>query len=177
MLVFAAAVALTACGGISRAELDEEVQSRGGGLGSTLPLEALDAIEAESGAPVILRSLTMTLNSVTVDALVPDTDDELDSWSYSSGGSLRGPNPVSGAPPAEELRRQLIDPDTIVLEDLDDLIDEAIAEADLAGGYAQNVHIIRSTPDRIVISVTVTNPRNTVRVAFRGNGDLIEAGS
>jgi hypothetical protein len=174
VLVLAAAVLLSACGGITTSELEEEAQSRGGGLGQTLPLQALEAIEAETGDRVLFTSMNMTLNSVTFQALVPGSDDELDTWTYSSG-SLRDPSPVSGAPTAEELRRQLIDPEAIVLDDLDALVDDAIAEADLADGYAESVFISRSTPDRVVIAVTVTNPRNTVRIEYRGNGDRIEA--
>jgi hypothetical protein len=174
VLVLAAAVLLSACGGISRSELEEEAQARGGGLGQTLPLEALEAIEAETGDRVLFTTMSMTLNSVTFEVLVPGSDDELDTWT-STSGNLRDPSPVSGAPPAEELRRRLIDPEAIVLDDLDALIDDAIAEADLADGYAQSVFISRPTPDRIVIAVTVTNPRNSVRVEYRGNGDRIEA--
>ena len=176
-LVVSAAVLLTACGGITEAELEQEAQSRGGGLGSTLPLEAIDAIEAETGEPVILRTMSMSLNSLTIETLVPGHDDQLDSWTYRSGGNLDGPSPVTGVPNAGELRRTLVDPDRIAIDDLDELVDDAIEEADLPDGYAQSVFISRSSPDRVTISVGVTNPRETVHVDYRGNGERIEATS
>ncbi len=177
LVVAAAAVLLSACGGISRDELTEEARARGGGLGETLPLEAIDAVEEELGEPVVLRSLSLSLNSVTLQVLVPGTDDQTDTYTYSSGGSLRGPEPVTGVPEADQLRRELIDPDRIVLDDLDDLVDEAIAEAGVDGGWAESVYVSRTSPDLVTISVTVMNERESATVTFRGNGQRLEAAS
>jgi hypothetical protein len=175
LLVVAAALVLAGCGGISRDELDEEVQARGGGLGETLPLEALAELEEELGEPPIVSGMYISLNSVSIEALVPGTDNELDDWIFNSGGLVTGPTPVTGVAPAEELRRTLMDPSRLAIDELDEIVDDALAEADLEDGYAQNISINRTRPDLITIAVTVANERDTARIEYRGNGDRIEA--
>lgn len=169
-----AALLLASCGGITRGEMDEEIQSRGGGLGSALPLEALVAVEEEVGDEVVLRSMSVNLGSVTIDVLVPGTNDELDSYTYGTsglygGGGLSDPRPVTGVGRARDLRRQLFRPERVAFDDLDAMVDQAIAEADLPEGYAQNISINR-TGRRVTISINVTNPRDTVRVDFNADG-------
>ncbi len=170
MLVLAAALLLAACGGITSTELAEESQARGGGLGETLPLEAIAVIEEETGDEVLFTSLTLSPGSVSMSIPTPGRDDALDSWIYQSNGNLFGPDPVHGAPPADELRRLLIDPDEIALDQLDEIIDDALAHADLEGGYAQTVGIHRLGERGVLINVSVTSPRETVQVQYRGDG-------
>jgi len=168
-LVVGAALVLTGCGGISLTELDEEAQSRGGGLGETLVLQGIDAVEEEIGDDVRFTTMTLSRDSVSIDVLVPGQDDELDNWIYRSNGELLGPDPVSGVGEADELRPLLIDPAEVALEDLDEIIDDALAEADLTGGYAQSVTILRQQ-EGVTITVSVTSPRDTAQVLYRGDG-------
>ena len=169
----ALALVLTACGGISRNDLEEESRRRGGGLGSTQPLAALAAIEEEQGDPVRFTNLNASLNSVTVTALVPGSDDELDLW-YHSNDDLRGPEPYPEAPPANELRTQLIDPDDVALDRLDDIVDDAIETADLRDGYASSLQVTRFGAERTVIGVEVENERRSVTVRYRADGERLE---
>src|SRR5687768_7688204 len=85
-VVLAAALFLAACGGTSQDEFEAEIQSRGGGLGGDLAIEALDALETELGDDVALRSLTMSVGQVGMQVLVPGTDDQLDNYQYGSSG-------------------------------------------------------------------------------------------
>ncbi len=168
-----AALVVAGCGGISLTELDEEARSRGGGLGETLVLEAIEAIEEETGADVRFTSMTLSRDSLSIDVLVPGQDDELDNWIYRSNGELFGPDPVSGVGTADELRPSLIDPDEVALDDLDEIIDEALARTDFSGGYAQSVTILRHL-EGIRITVSVTSPRDDAQVQFRADGRRLE---
>jgi hypothetical protein len=175
VLVVGAALVLTACGGISKAELEEEAQARGGGLGESLPLDALDAIQDEIGEEPQFTGINVSWENAVVTVLVPGTDDELDTYTYSSNDSLYEPSPVSGVAPADELRPTLMTRDDLALEDLDEIIDDAVERADLEGGYADNVSIYKRNSDRIDIVVSVSSPRRSATVTYRGNGDFVEA--
>jgi hypothetical protein len=175
VLVLGAAVLLSACGGISKSELEEEAQARGGGLGESLPLEALDVLEDELGQPAQFTGMYLDWENVSVTVLVPGSDDELDQYSYHATRGLSDPTPVTGVAPADELRPTLMTRDDLALEDLDEIIDDAVERADLEGGYADNVSINRLGSDRTDITVTVTSPRRSATVLYRGNGDFVEA--
>jgi hypothetical protein len=175
VLVLGAALLLTACGAIPKSELEEEAHARGGGLGETLPLEALDAVEEELGEEPQFTGMYIDWENVSVTVLVPGRDDELDQYSYHASRGLADPTPVTGVAPADELRPTLMTRDDLALEDLDEIIDDAVERADLEGGYADNVSINRLGSDRTDITVTVTSPRRSATVVYRGNGDFVEA--
>lgn len=180
LVVIGATVLLASCGGISRAELDEEVRSRGGGLGSTLALESIAALEEELGDDLALRSFTMTNGQVTIDVLVPGTDDQVDTYRYGTsglygGGGLSEPTPVAGIGGAAALRPRLFRPERIAFEDLDQVVDDAIEAADLQDGYAQALRVDR-TGERPVITVNLTSPRESVPVRYRADGRRIRDG-
>jgi hypothetical protein len=175
VLVLGAALLLTSCGGISKGELEEEAQARGGGLGETLPIEALDAVEEELGEEPQFTGMYIDWENMSVTVLVPGTDDALDTYSYNASSGLFEPSPVTGVAPPDELRRTLMTRDDVALDDLDEIIDDAIERADLEGGYADYVTINRLGSDRTQIDVTVTSPRRTATITYRGSGDFVEA--
>ena len=180
LVVLAAALFLVACGGTSQDEFEAEIQSRGGGLGGDLALEAIAALEDELGEDLALRSLTMSVGQVGMQVRVPGTDDQLDNYQYGSSGlygsgGLSEPNPVTGVGSAGELRRSLFRPERIAFDELDQMVDEAIATADLEGGYAQSVRVDRSG-ERAVITVGVTSDRESAEVQFRADGTPIGSG-
>jgi hypothetical protein len=175
VLVVGATLLLAGCGGISNDELEEEAQARGGGLGETLPLEAIDAIQEATGEPLTFTGLNLSWTSVVLTVLVPGSDDELDTYTYLSNGDLLDPTPVSGVAPASELRPTLMQPGDVAIDDLDEIVDDAVQRADLEGGYASNVNVSRSSSDRTTITVSVTSPRRSATITYRGNGDFVEA--
>jgi hypothetical protein len=175
IVVTGAALLATACGGISTTELDEESQARGGGLGESLPLEALARLEEELGEEPQLAGFTMSRDSLSVSVLVPGSDDELDSYVYQSNGNLIGPDPVNGAGTPEEIAAELIQVDEVAFDELDEIVDDALAHTDFEGGYAQTVGIHRIPGQGIRITVSVQSPRRNGDVAYRADGTRIEA--
>ena len=175
VLVAMAAVALLAsCGGTSRSDFDAEVQARGGGLGSSLALEAVDALREELGDDLAFRSFTMTAGQVNVEVLIPGTDDELDSYRYGTsglygGGGLSDPTPVAGVGGAAELRPFLFRPERIAFDRFDQVVDDALDQAGIEGAWAETLRVGRSG-DRAVITVSIDSPRERVDVTFRGDG-------
>jgi hypothetical protein len=178
-LLVGATVLLAACGGTSRTDFDEEIDERGGGLGADLPVEAIEALEEELGGEIALRSMTINRGVVQVEVLVPGTTDQLDNYRYGSSGlygikGLSDPTPVTGVGSAEELRSTLFRPERIALDDLDAVVDDALDEADIDGGYVQTVHISRSGR-RPTITVSVNSERENAMIQFTGDGQLAEA--
>lgn len=177
LLGLAAAVLLTGCAGsIGRGSFDEEVQSRGGGLGSDLPLDALDALEEELGDDVVLRSVNLTAGQGVFEVRVPGSRQNVDSYRFGTSGLYGGeglsdptPVPTGGTP----LEPTLFRAERIAFDELDDMVDEALEEADLEDGYAQSVSINRSPGERPTITVTVANERETVPVEFSADGEPV----
>lgn len=177
----AALVPASCVGSVTAGTLDEEVRSRGGGLGQDLVLEAVDAVEAELGVEAVeLRLVTLAPSQVHMEVRVPGTERDVDSWSYGTSGlyggrGLRGPDPVAvsaSGPPIETLLFRVAD---ARLDRLDATVDEAIAQAGLAGGYAQSATVSRAGGGPgPVTTVTVTDDRSTVVVTFAPDGTVAE---
>lgn len=175
LLVVVAALLVAACGDVTSSELEEEAQRRGGGLGQSLPLEAIDAIEAATGEPLQFTGLNLSFEYAVFTVLVPGTEGDLDSYTYSTNGDLFEPTPLSGVGPPEEL--QLMTVDDIAFDELNDIIDDAIERAGFDGAFASNVHVSRASSDRTTITVTIDSPRHDATVTYLGNGDFLEATS
>lgn len=176
-------LALGACvGSISDDEFDDEVRSRGGGLDGALVVDAVDAIEAELAVDdVRVRSITVSPGYVVMEVQVPTDPEELDSYRFGSAGRYGGrgladPIPMSrnaGEPP---LDTQVFAPEAAGIERLDDMVDQALDAADLAGGWAQGASV-RLPPGgdaAPVTTVTVTNERRTVAVTFAADATELE---
>jgi hypothetical protein len=175
LILVVAALLLAGCGGISSSELEEEAQARGGGLGETAPLRTLELLEDELGEAPVFTGINVSWQTVVVTALVPGTDDALDTYTYlATSDRLLDPTPVSGVEPPEELAPTLMEQGDLALDDLDEIIDDALERTDLDGGYASNVGIHRSSSDRTTITVSVTSPRRDATVTYRGNGEFVE---
>ncbi len=177
----AALVPASCVGSVTAGALDEEVRSRGGGLGQSLVLDAVDTVEAELGVEAVeLRLVTLAPSQVHMEVRVPGTERDVDSWSYGTSGlyggrGLSGPDPVAvsaGGPPIETL---LFRPADARLDRFDATVDEAIAQAALDGGYAQSATISRPGGGQgPVTTVTVTDDRATVVVTFAADGSVAE---
>ncbi len=181
LALVAVALVATACSGMSRAEFDAEVQARGGGLGTDVPADGLAALEEELGEEPVLRSLAHFPGYVSMEALVPGTNDELDSYlygtsgAYGSGRGVSDPTPVTGVPPAGELRRELFRASRVPVDEFDDIIDDAIEQADLRDGYASSLIVSRATGDGLRINVSVENERDRVTLTYDARGELVSS--
>jgi hypothetical protein len=177
VLAVVSALVLTSCAGsISRGSFDAEVQARGGGLGSDLPLDALDALDDELEGELALHSMAISPSLATIEVRVPGTEDELDSYHYGTsglygGGELSDPTPMAAATAGGPLGPTLFRPERIAFDRLDEVVDEAIDEADLEDGYAQDILINRNPGERPTITVTVANERDHVSVTFSADGE------
>jgi hypothetical protein len=113
--VLGAATTAGCIGSETRESFDDEVHARGGGLTQELVIEAVDAVEEDTGADALkLRSFTTSAGRVSLEVQVPGSLEDLDSYSFGSsglygGGGLDGPDPVArsgtGALPGRPVRR------------------------------------------------------------------------
>jgi hypothetical protein len=165
-------------GSETRESFDEEVHARGGGLTQELVIDAVDAVEEDTGADTIkLRSFTTSAGRVSLEVQVPGSVEDLDSYSYGSsglygGGGLDGPDPVARSGSEAPLEAQVFTLDEAGIDRFDAMVDQAIAEADLPGGWASSASVTRGEQAAPVISVTVTNVRRTVSVIFAPDGTV-----
>lgn len=175
LVVLLAVGPLAACiGSETRDAFDDEVHARGGGLTRDLVIDAVDAIEQDTGADSLkLRSLATTAGRVRLEVQVPGTVEDLDTYSY-GGGGLSGPDPVARSSTEAPLEAQVFTLDEAGIDRFDDMVDQARAEADLPGGWASTASVSRGGQAEPVISVTVTNVRRTVSVTFSPDGTVLE---
>jgi hypothetical protein len=181
LLALVATLGLTSCvGSVNRDEFDDEVQSRGGGLGSELVADAIAALEEELGDDgLAVSSITFHASQATIEVLVPGTGGDVDSYNYGTsglygGGGLSEPTPVEVAD-AAALEGELFRVARLDIDAIDDMVDEAIEVADLDGGYARNGFVSRDGGQRVVVTITITNERTEVPVRFGADGRRLEA--
>ena len=167
-------------GSISDEDFDRKVQERGGGLSEDLTQEAVAALRDElHGDSVELTLISVMPSRVVMEVRVPGTAEDLDQYSYGTSGAhggvgLDGPEPI---PHQESLEGELFRADQVALDDIDEMVDTALAEADLAGGYAEGVSISRpGTGSDLGITVAVKNERRTLYAKFAADGTLLEVG-
>lgn len=173
---------LAACvGSVTKQDLDEEMRSRGsGGIGERLLTEAVQAVLDALGArDVHMRSLTASPGQVTMHVRVPETSN-IDSYDYGTSGlyggrGLDGPSPVSVSRDGPPLETQVFLASEAGVDRFDEMADQALAEAALAGGYVEGATIRRSEAHGgPVVTIRVTNERTTgVAVSFTPDGSLI----
>ena len=173
--MLAAVVVLgTACvGSVDREEFEAEVRERGGGIDQDLAIEAVAVLESELGVDELaMLSMTVSNEHVTADLQSPEFPDEFDSYDY-RGGDLSDPDPVSNPGGGDDPADVTFNPRDIELDQLNDMIDQALEEADQRGGYAQTVTISQAGQSAPIITVLVTNDRQTASVQFAPDGTLI----
>ena len=171
-MALVAGLAGACVGSVDREEFEREIQERGGGISQDLPIEAVAALENELDVDEVeVRSMTVSNEHVVLVARSPEFPDEFDSFNYRADGFTGDPEPSQTA--IDDPEQQVYDPRDIELDQLDDMVDQAIDEADLRG-YAQTVTITRPQPgEPPVIDVSVTNERGSVSVRFGPDGGLI----
>lgn len=162
-------------GSISDEDFDRKVEERGGGLSEDLVQEAVAALQEEfHGQTVEFTSIGISPARITMEVRVPGTAEDLDMYAYGSSGAhggvgLSDPEPV---PNQKSLEGELFRANQVELDQLDEMVDEALAEADLAGGFAEGASISRT--GTVGVSVNVKNERRTVYATFDANGTFLE---
>ena len=193
----------TGCvGSVDRDEFNRVVQERGGGLSQELVIEAVDALERELDVdPLIVQAIVATNEVVTIDAASTEFPGEFDRYSY-QGGELGEPTPagqiptvsIPDLPEGVEIPAELQDlldgaagdetgGDTgpsfpvndVALDQLDRIVDSAIAAAGLREGYARTLTITSLTGEGPRIRVNVTNDRIDVTLTYGPDGRPEEA--
>jgi hypothetical protein len=180
-MVLLAVGPLAACiGSQTREAFEDEVHARGGGLSQGLAIEATDAVAEELHVDgVRLRSLNLTPGHVTMEVQVPDSLEDLDSYGYGTsgmygGGGLSGPDPVARSFDEASLEGQVFSREEAGVDRLDEMVDTAVREADLPGGYATSATVVRlAGQPGPQTSVVVTNVRRTLTVNFAADGTLL----
>lgn len=165
--------AATACvGSVDRDEFALIVQERGGGLSGDLLVRAYAAIGDRQGeADVAVYRTTLTLTTVSASVRAPEFADEVDGYSYTLGGDLLGPNPESDLD-ADDDRSTFAasDVDPALLEGL---IDLAVAETTVRGGWASNAVLIAGPDSRFQVRISITNDRAQQTFVFADDGTLV----
>ena len=176
----AAATGLMACvGSVQPGDLEEEAQSRGGGLSREVVLDAVAAVADEQGeATPQLRSVSVVPSHVALEVRVPGTTEDLDAYDYGTSGlyggrGLDGPEPVARSSTEESLESSVFTAEDAGVRRFDTMVDTALDEADLPGGYASGATISRpaATGDPQTV-VTVTNRRRTVSVTMSPDAEV-----
>lgn len=176
------AFVLASCvGSVDQDEFNDEVHERGGGLSHEVIDDAVAAVAADQGIEAVqVRSMSVMPGRVALEVRVPGSIEDVDAYTYGTSGmfggeGLDGPEPVHTSAVEQPLESAVFTTEQAGIQRFDDLVDQAIAEADLPGGYATGATIDRPEGSRQpVVEVTVTNARRTVTVVFTADGTLVE---
>lgn len=176
------ALVLASCvGSVDQDTFNDEVHERGGGLSHKVVDDAVAAVAADQGiTSVQLRSLSVMPGRVALEVRVPGSIEDVDAYTYGTSGmfggeGLDGPEPVHTSPVDPPLESAVFTTEQAGVERFDDLVDQAIAAADLPGGHATGATIDRPVGSRQPqVEVTVTNERRSVMVTFTADGTLVE---
>lgn len=175
-------LALASCvGSVSTEQFNDEVHERGGGLSRHVIVDAVAAVGEDQRVDVVqLRSLSVMPGRVALEVRVPGSVADVDSYTYGTsglfgGGGLDGPEPVHTSSTDQPLESAVFTTEAAGVDGFDEVVDAAIAEADLPGGYATGAEIARPGGGAgPTIEVTVTNDRRTVVVTYSPDGTLLE---
>lgn len=179
-LVAAAAVGplLAGCiGSIDRAEFEDVVRSRGGGVTAEQTLDGLDALRAAvdtDDVEALHLSITPANRFIVAEVRDPRQREHVDRHVV-RGGSVDDPEPVRTSVDdlleAETFRISQL----TLLAELDDVAAEAIAALGFADdGYVTSIYVSGSNRP-LEVRFSVESPRAAGTVSFTADGELIEA--
>lgn len=131
--------------------------------------EAVRALEAKLGGPVVARHITLSPPQLVITVYDPKRREQ-DSWIYRDG-DLEGPRP-------ERTEREDT-VETFALRDVAfdrfrELLDRAHAELKIAGGRAEYISVV-PTREGAQIRIDVRGPRSEGTARFTAKGELIDA--
>ena len=160
-------------GTTDRSDFTAEIQQRGGGLTSELPMDAVDAVASRLGVDDFdLRTLTVTPQDGTVllDVRDPAALEHLDRYEVRRGA-------VEQVQPVRLTATDILDTQTfpvsgLALDRVEDMVDTALAHFP-SDGYVTSMSIDR-TGDGVEIELALESPRTAATARFTGDGELID---
>lgn len=176
----AAVVAVIGSGCIGttdRAEFNETIRQRGGGLTSELPGDAVAAVAAELDVAVDdveVRTVTVTPLDATVVLEVrdPAVPGNLDRYVVRRG-AVDEVAPIRLAA-SDDLDAQTFPVAGLALDEVESMVDAALAEFG-PGGYVSSLSAGRTGPgDGVVIQLALESPRAAATARFTPGGELLE---
>lgn len=162
--------ATSACGAMPLSEFEAEMQSRGGGLTTELVRDAMGAFSKHFGTNRLsLTDLVLKSEdaSVTVHLRVPRHPDQVDELTFTED-DLSDPSPVKLSATDDLDRMSFTVQDVPALEDVEKIVDTAMAETKYEDGYVVGIEVTRtsSAPE---INVLVSSPRTDALVTFKAD--------
>ncbi len=180
----AAALLLASCiGTISREDFDEEIRSRGGGMSERDVLDVVRDLEARLDTDdVRVRTFSANPSSgeiiVVVEARDPAEPRNLDRFVY-DGDDLRSTEPVQVSA-SEDLDAETYPLAAFALDELDEMVDEALLAYDAEGGYIDGMRLAQQTRSidgsvapELVVQIDLESPRSTAVATFTAEGELL----
>lgn len=171
-----AMLVLSACvGATTRAEFEEEIRRRGGGLTTDFVTESLDVVAVEVGASSWTELDVLALNAkpgnrtLATNVRREDRRDFVDTISVANG-EITNVTPVqdAGDLPLDDLEIPL---DSVALDQIEQLSDEALAVFGQEDGFVDAIGVVRAGDD-VTIRIDVESARETATVVFSADGTL-----
>lgn len=171
-------VVATGCiGAIDRADFNEEVRARGGGIATTWVDESLAAaatalaVDDPADLAFLTLSISGTTRTVNIVARRGDRPDFVDSVTVNEGD-------VTSVAPIRDADRLSLEANTIRLtevpiDQLEDLVDAALEGFGEPGAFVTSIDVT-STNGTPTITLQLESPRRTGSAVFDGDGNLLE---
>ena len=170
------AVGAAGCiGTIDRGDFDREIQERGGGFTSELPLAAVEAVADELGTQdVALRSLSVTPSSetVTMEVRDPAVPDNLDQYVV-HGGEVDSVAPIRLSA-TDDLDAETFPASGLAFDRIEPMVDAALAEFDPGTGYVTSLIATQRGAGEAVFLLGLESPRASATATFSAAGELLE---
>ena len=177
MLVAVAAVTSGCIGAIDRADFDDEVRARGGGISSQWIDDSVEAAADRLGVVTTdeIELLTLTIDGtnrvVTVSARRGDRPDFVDSVVVSEG-EVVAVTPIQDADqlPLDDLTIRLGD---LPIDQLERLTDEAVDAFGADDGFVTGIRVALENGEP-TLAIDLESSRRTGTAVFAADGTLIE---
>ena len=166
-------------GTVDRAEFEAEIEARGGGFDQDLITDAVDGVASRVGTDEFdITALTAVPLSTTVTLQVrdPRAPTQLDDYTFRNGSLVStGPVQVSAT---DDLDARSVPIGTFALDDLDAMVDEALAAYDTDGGFVDTViFAVAPAPEGAEpqgsVLLQLESPRSTATATFTAGGELV----
>ena len=177
LVALALAFALPACiGAVDRADFNEELRARGGGLTASFVLRGIDAVEDELGSDA-LQFTRISIDGDEPTALFyvrnPRAPHELDTWLW-NGTSLAEPSPVQLSASTDLDEQSFTAAEVPALERLDVVIATTMRALELEEGWVTEIEVATGEHG-VRVSVDAESARARGEARFLPGGELEHA--